>query len=55
MNSIQKTIVSIYAILLVVGIVVDNGIAAFAGSVLFLGTPLAMLLFFIWKSKKNSN
>jgi hypothetical protein len=52
MNKIQKSVISIYATALVLGIVYDDGLAAMSGSVLFLGTPLAILLFFLWRDKK---
>jgi hypothetical protein len=54
MNTIQKTIISVYAVALVLSIMADNGLAQMAGGVLILGTPLALLLLFLWRSKKEN-
>ncbi len=60
MNTAQKTILTAYLLLLLVGAYSmffgfgeygDGGVMFF--STLIGGTPVAILLFFIWKSKGN--
>ena len=57
MNKVQKIIISVYATALAAGLIAmlfvgDGGITLF--STLVIGTPLAILLFFVWKTKSAS-